>query len=112
MTEARLRRSLYLAGPLLASMTLAACGDKDRSARAHTSVAKAEVSTKLPASEVSDEFLLATATAAAQAASVPKPVAVGVVVPPPEPPPASDNATMNQVAPPADGGSKAGSNGQ
>ena len=112
MTEARLRRSLFLAGPLVAAMTLAACGDKDRSARAHTSVAKAEVSTKLPASEVSDEFLLATATAAAEAASVPHPVAVGVVVPPPEPPPAPDNAMINQAAPPADSGSKGGGNGQ
>ena len=113
MTEARLRLSLFLVAPLVASMTLAACDDATRSARANTSVAKAEVSTKLPASEVSDEFLLATATAAAEAASVPHPVAVGVVVPPREPPPPPpDNATMNQAAPPADSGSKAGGNGQ
>ena len=111
MTETTLRRFLFLAGPLVASMTLAACGDANRSARANTSVAKAEVSTKLPASEVSDEFLLATATAAAEAASVPHPVAVGVVVPPPEPA-APDNAMINQAAPPADSGSKASGNGQ
>jgi hypothetical protein len=107
MAETRLSRSLFLAAPLVASMTLAACGDSGRSAKAHTSVAKAEVSTTLPASDVSDEFLLATATAAAEAASVPHPVAVGVVAPPPEPvlpPPAvtdnaMTNAMMNESAP-------------
>jgi hypothetical protein len=112
MAETRSRGSLFLAGPLVASMALAACDDASRSARAHTAVAKAEVSTELPASEVSDEFLLATATAAAEAASVPHPVAVGVVAPPPEPPPAADNAMMNGAAPPADSGSNASGNGQ
>jgi hypothetical protein len=112
MAETRWRRSLILAGPLIASMTLAACDDATRSARAHTSVAKAEVSTKLPASDVSDEFLLATATAAAEAASVPHPVAVGVVAPPPEPPEPLDNAMMNEAAPPLNSGSNASGNGQ
>ena len=114
MAETRSMRSISLAGPLIASMTFAACDNATRSARAQTSVAEAEVSTRLPASEVSDEFLLATATVAAEAASVPHPVAVGVVAPPSEPPApvAPDNAMMNEAAPPADGGSNANGNGQ
>jgi hypothetical protein len=114
MAETRLRRSLFIAGPLIASMTLAACGDSGRSAKAHTSVAKAEVSTTLPASDVSDEFLLATATAAAEAASVPHPVAVQVVAPPPEPvlPPPAPSAITNETAPPAGSGSNSSANRQ
>lgn len=112
MAETRMRRSLFLAGPLVVSMTLTACdNDAYRSARANTSLAKAEVSTKLPASKVSDEFLLATATAAAEAASVPHPVALEVVAPPPAPPPpSSGNAVMNEAS--EDGASNASGNGQ
>jgi hypothetical protein len=103
MAESRSIRPLVLAGLPIACLALVACGDAPRSARASTAVAEAEISTKLPASEVSDEFLMATATAAAEAASIPHPVAVGVVAPPPEPvaPMAPDNAVANETTPPA-----------
>ena len=114
MAETRSMRSISLAGPLIASMTFAACDNATRSARAQTSVAEAEVSTRLPASEVSDEFLLATATGCGTLAASAATVAVGVVAPPSEPPApvAPDNAMMNEAAPPADGGSNANGNGQ
>ena len=113
MAEARLMRSLFLAGALIASTAVAGCDDSTRSARASTAVSEAEVSTRLPASEVSDQFLLATATVAAEAVSVPHPVAAAVVAPPPDPPPvAPDNAMTNEAAPPADDGLNAIENGQ
>jgi hypothetical protein len=111
MAEKRLLRSIALTGWLIASMTLIGCNDTRRTAHASTSVAEAEVSTKLPASQVSDEFLQATATVAAEAASVPHPVAAAVVVPPP-PPPVQDNAATNQPAPATDDGSNAAANAQ
>jgi hypothetical protein len=113
MAETRLMRPIFLAGLPIALLTFAACDEAPRSARASTAVAEAEIKTRLPESEVSDEFLLATATAAAEAASVPHPVAVGVVAPPPEPPPAvaPDNAMSNAAAPPATTESKANGNG-
>ena len=53
-------------GSLAASMALLACDDdRMRSVEAKTTKAEARVSTKLPPSEVSDDFLLATATVAA-----------------------------------------------
>jgi hypothetical protein len=113
MAETRSIRLIVLAGVPILSLTLAACGDSPRKVHAKTAVAEAEISTTLPPSEVSDEFLLATATAAAEAASVPHPVAVGVVAPPPEPVPVvvPGNATTNEAAPPAKSQSKANGNG-
>jgi hypothetical protein len=105
MAETRSMRPIFLAGLPIALLTFAACDEAPRSARASTAVAEAEIKTRLPESEVSDEFLLATATAAAEAASVPHPVAVGVVAPPPELPPAvvPANAMINEAAPKANG---------
>ena len=80
-------------GSLAASMALLACDDdRMRSVEAKTTKAEARVSTKLPPSEVSDDFLLATATVAAEAASVPHPVAAAVVAEPPVPAPPPANA--------------------
>ncbi len=98
MAETRSIRPLFLAGLAVVALAFAGCNnDSPRKVHAKTAVAEAEISTRLPPSEVSDEFLLATATAAAEAASVPHPVAVGVVAPPPEPAPvvAPGNATTN-----------------
>ena len=79
-------------------MALLGCDNGRRTAHASTTVAKAEVSTELPPSEVSDEFLQATATVAADAVSIPHPVAAAVVVPTPEPlPPPSNNGSTNQM---------------
>jgi hypothetical protein len=114
MEEQRLLRSIALSASLIASIVLISCDDSRRTARASTSVAKAEVSTELPPSQVSDEFLQATATVAAEAASAPHPVAAAVVVqaePPPLPPP-QDNAMNNQPAPAADNDSNAAANAQ
>jgi hypothetical protein len=108
MPRTELPRSIALASALIASTTLIACNDSRRTARASTTVAEAQVSTNLPASEVSDEFLLATATVAAEAASVPHPVAAAVVVPPRQPPPS--DAAANQAAPAAHNASGAAGN--
>lgn len=110
MTRIGLLRSIALTGSLLASTTLVACDDAKRTARASTAVAEAEVSTELPASEVSDEFLQATATVAAEAASVPHPVAAAVVVPPEPPPPPQNDAAANQAPPAADNASNQADN--
>jgi hypothetical protein len=112
MAENRLLRSIALTGWLIASMTLMGCDDTRRTARASTSVAEAEVSTELPPSQVSDEFLQATATVAAEAASVPHPVAAAVVVPPEPLPPPQDNASTNPPAPASDNVSNAAANAQ
>jgi hypothetical protein len=98
-------RSIGLTGMLIAAIGLIGCEGAKRTARASTTVAKAEVSTELPPSQVSDEFLQATALVAAEAASVPHPVAATVVVPPPPPP--EDNMATNQIAPAAGNGSNA-----
>ena len=90
-------------GSLAASMALLACDDdRMRSVEAKTTKAEARVSTKLPPSEVSDDFLLATATIAAEAASVPHPVAAVVVTEPATPPANAmptppDNTATNQM---------------
>lgn len=112
MAGTGLLRSIALTGSLIASIALIGCNDTRRTARATTTVAKAEVSTELPPSQVSDEFLQATATVAAEAASVPHPVAATVVVPPEPPPPSQDNATTNQSAPASDNASNAAGNAQ
>lgn len=104
MTGTGLLRSFALAGSLVASLSLLGCNDTRRTAHASTTVAKAEVSTELPPSQVSDEFLQATATVAADAVSVPHPVAAAVVVPPPEPlPPPPSNNDSNQMPSAANG---------
>jgi hypothetical protein len=105
MAGTRLPRSLALAGLLIASMSLIGCEAAKRTARARTTVAEAEVSTELPPSQVSDEFLQATASLAAESASVPHPVAAAVVVPPPSLP--EGNAETNRLAHPAENGSNA-----
>ena len=80
-------------GSLAASMALLGCDDNGmRTVEAKTPMAEARVSTRLPPSEVSDDFLLATATIAAEAASVPHPVAAAVVAEPPVPAPPPANA--------------------
>ena len=114
MAGTGLLRSIALTGSLIVSIALIGCNDTRRTARASTSVAEAEVSTELPPSQVSDEFLQATATVAAEAASVPHPVAAAVVVPPepPPPPPPQDNAATNQPAPASDTASNAAGNAQ
>ena len=92
-----------LIGSLAASMALLGCDDNGmRTVEAKTSVAEARVSTRLPPSEVSDDFLLATATVAAEAASVPHPVAAVVVTEPATPPANAmptppDNTATNQM---------------
>ena len=112
MAGTRLVRSIAFTSSLMASMALVGCDDARRTAHASTTVAEAEVSTELPPSQVSDEFLQATATVAAEAASVPHPVAAAVVVPPEPAPPVQDNAATNQPAPAADNGSTAAGNAQ
>ena len=109
MAGTRLLRSIALTSSLMVSIALVGCNDARRTAHASTTVAEAEVSTELPPSQVSDEFLQATATVAAEAASVPHPVAAAVVVPPP---PSQDNAATNQVAPASDNASNAAGNAQ
>lgn len=110
MAGTRLLRSTALAGALIVSTALVGCNDTRRTAHARTAVAEAKVWTELPANEVSDEFLLATATVAAEAASVPHPVAAAVVVPPPPPP--QGNAATNAAAPAPGNASTAAGNGQ
>jgi hypothetical protein len=105
MAGTRLPRSLALTGSLIVSMSLIGCEDAKRSAHASTTVAEAKVSTELPPSQVSDEFLQATASVAAEAASVPHPVAAAVVVPPLPLP--ENNAATNALAHPAGNGSNA-----
>ena len=112
MAGTGLLRSIALTGSLIVSIALVSCDDTGRMARASTTVAEAEVSTELPPSQVSDEFLQATATVAAEAASVPHPVAAAVVVPPEPPPPSQDNAATNQPAPASDNASNAAGNAQ
>lgn len=116
-----LLQPIGLIGSLAASMSLLGCEDNDiRSVEAKTTVAQARVSTRLPPSEVSDEFLLATATVAAEAASVPHPVAAAVVAEPPLPPPppanamptAPDNTATNQMPPATDSQSDKTTNAQ
>ena len=109
MAGTRLLRSIALTSSLMVSIALVGCNDARRTAHASTTVAEAEVSTELPPSQVSDEFLQATATVAAEAASVPHPVAAAVVVPPP---PSQDNAATNQPAPASDTASNAAGNAQ
>ena len=90
-------------GSLAASMALLGCDDNGmRTVEAKTPMAEARVSTRLPPSEVSDDFLLATATIAAEAASVPHPVAAVVVTEPATPPAnamptAPDDTATNQM---------------
>jgi hypothetical protein len=105
MAGTRLPRSLALTGLLIASTSLIGCEGAKRTAHASTTVAEAKVSTDLPPSQVSDEFLQATALVAAQAASVPHPVAAAVVVPPLPLP--EGNAATNQSARPSDNRSNA-----
>jgi len=99
---------------LIASMALLGCDNGRRTAHASTTVAKAEVSTELPPSQVSDEFLQAAATVAADAVSIPHPVAAAVVVPTPEPlpPPPSNNGSTNQMPSAANGTTDAAANRQ
>jgi|GEM_PF-2995529 len=56
-----------------AAFALSACGSKERTAEADTSVAEAEVSTTMPAAAVSDAQLEAAANRAAANASQPAP---------------------------------------
>lgn len=112
MAETGLLRSIALMGSLIVSIALIGCNDARRTARASTTVAEAQVSTKLPPSQVSDDFLQATATVAAEAASVPHPVAAAVVVPPEPPPPSQDNAATNQPASASENDSNAAGNAQ
>ena len=109
MAGTRLLRSIALTSSLMVSIALVGCNDARRTAHASTTVAEAEVSTELPPSQVSDEFLQATATVAAEAASVPH---AAVVVPPEPAPPVQDNAGTNQPAPAADNASNAAGNAQ
>ena len=98
-------------GSLAASMALSGCDDNGmRTVEAKTSVAEARVSTRLPPSEVSDDFLLATATVAAEAASVPHPVAAAVVAEPPPPP--ADATPANQMPPETNSQPEAATNTQ
>ena len=112
MAGTGLLRSIALTSSVIVSMALVGCNDARRTAHASTTVAEAEVSTKLPPSQVSDDFLQATALVAAEAASVPHPVAAVVVAPPEPLPPSPDNAATNQPTPASDHASNAAGNAQ
>jgi hypothetical protein len=100
-----IRPAIFIA--LAAPLALAGCGDKGRKAEAETPTSHAEVSTRLPASDVSDEFLKATAQVAADAVAIPHTEEV-VVTPAPAPsvaippvgavPPADNGAAGNAAA--------------
>lgn len=77
-TAARIGTAVAGASALL---TLAACGEGDRTAEADTPVSEAEVSTELPETVVTDEQLEATANAAAEMAASPPPQVVPVPIP-------------------------------
>ena len=91
----------FAAAALIAGAgSLAACGDKERSAEAETPIAEAEVTTTLPESQVSDQQLQNAAEGAVAAAETPQGSSTAVVVSPP-----ADAATTTGAAtPPATGG--------
>ena len=93
-------------GSLAASMALLGCDDNGmRTVEAKTPMAEARVSTRLPPSEVSDDFLGSTARVAQEAGSVAQQVGAAVVAEPPEPstppgnamPTAPDDTATNQM---------------
>lgn len=80
-----------------ATLGLAACGEKERSAEVDTGVAEVEVTTKLPEEALPDEELKRAATqAAADASSAPAAV---VVAPAPGSAPAGTAATGTTTPP-------------
>jgi hypothetical protein len=83
MTTRSLSAGFAAAALLIAGASLAACGDKERSAEAETPAAEAEVTTKLPESQVSDQQLQAAAEGAAAVAETPQAAASVVVSPTP-----------------------------
>lgn len=84
-------------GASAALFSLSACdSDPRREAEAETPVAKAEVSTELPESVVTDEQLQTTANAAAQIASTPPPQIIEIPVNSGQP---SGAANTDQAAP-------------
>jgi len=72
----------WLAGLLAAAISLAACGDRERSAEVQTSNAEVEVTTTLPEGQVSDQQLENAAEGAAAIAETPQAGASVVVSPP------------------------------
>ncbi|HEY8617219.1 hypothetical protein [Phenylobacterium sp.] len=86
MTRRPLSAGLAAAALIASAAALTACGDKERSAEAETAAAEAEVTTKLPESQVSDQQLQAAAEGAAAVAETPQAGTSVVVSPEPTAP--------------------------
>lgn len=76
------QNAAWLAALLAATVSLAACGDRERSAEAETGNAEVEVTTNLPEGQVSDQQLKNAAEGAAAMAETPQAGASVVVSPP------------------------------
>ena len=98
MTQRPIRAGLAAAGLLAGAAVLAACGDKERTAEAETPAAQAEVTTKLPENQVSDQQLQSAAEGAAAVAETPQ-AGSSVVVSPEPTAPATGAATGTAAAP-------------
>ncbi|WP_374470889.1 hypothetical protein [Phenylobacterium sp.] len=83
MTRRPLSVGLTAAALIAGAAALTACGGNERSAEAETPAAEAEVTTKLPESQVSDAQLQAAAEGAAAVAETPQAGSSVVVSPEP-----------------------------
>jgi hypothetical protein len=88
-------KRLLIPAVLVAAAALGACSDK-RQAEVDTGTAKAEVTTDLPKSQVSDDQLEAAAQGAAAIAETPGGSNTAVVVTPPADAPAPSGETLKK----------------